>query len=145
MPRGSRLRISVSPSQVFTIAPLLRISVNGGGSRSKIGRAKSYRRPVASATSTPAAMARAMASRFASGICPLLSRMVPSMSRARRRIMQEKGTREPLYPGPPCPLVLRLSSSSLELDPQLADDLAFGDVAEDVLLHVLVAQVRRLD
>ena len=47
--RAAADRASASrPSCVFTIAPLLRMSVSGAGSCSKIGRAKSYRRPVAS-------------------------------------------------------------------------------------------------
>jgi hypothetical protein len=36
-------------------------------------------------------------------------------------------------------------AASLELDAQFADDLALRDVAEHVLLHVLIAQVGRLD
>ena len=81
----------LSPSSLLTTAPLLRIRVSGRGSASKIGRANSNRRPVASATSTPAAMARAWPHGWQAATGPHCRGCVPSMSREIRRIMQ-RGT-----------------------------------------------------
>src|SRR5688572_31844251 len=80
-------------------------------------------------------MAWTMASMLACGRCPLLSRRVPSMSSARSRIMCRGGSRT-------APTSYRLPC---EVHAQLGHHLAFEDVAERVLLHVVIPQVDDLE
>src|SRR5271165_6294853 len=84
--RDSRCLRSVSPSLVRIRAPLFTIIVSGESICCATGIAKSYRRPVTSATSIPRRVAFAIASRLARETSHRLFRSVPSISNAMKRI-----------------------------------------------------------
>src|SRR5574338_1115781 len=129
--RPSGRRLSVRPARSLMTAPFETIIVNGTPSASMMGRAKSNRRPVTSATSTPAATADATAWMFSGGSSQRELRSVPSISRARSRIT----CRLWIGSGP---------RSRLETYLQLSNHLALQDVPEHVLLDLLVAEVHHL-
>ena len=83
--RGRRCRRCVRPSFERINAPLLTIIVSGESIWRANGMAKSYLRPVTSATSMPRRTASAIAARLAAGSCQRLSSSVPSMSKAIKR------------------------------------------------------------